>query len=109
MSDEMSGQIFKVLSHCDLGCSNWSPAAMSKFVKIIEQIFDIENTIKQYNLTTKLKSKYGLHYKECCWSEDDTVCGPGECVCKRIRRNKYNITCLLEEMVALVREGNPFD
>lgn len=105
----MSGELFRVLTHSELGCRDWSPEARSKFKEIMLKIFDIENAVQKYNLTTKVNSKYGKHYRECCWSNDDTGCGPGDCVCSQISRNKYHISVLLDELVVLVRAGDPFD
>jgi hypothetical protein len=102
----MNNELNRVISHPALGLRNWFVDAVLKFAKIINNAIEIQRKIDSHGITTTTKSnKYGVQYKECWWSRDDTKCGPDTCVCASINWNRHNISFLLNEIV-LILESN---
>lgn len=99
----MNNELYHVLSHPALGLQNWNTDAVLKFMRILNNVHEIQKTIDSYGLTKRKKSKYGVHYRECVWSRDDAKCGPDTCVCCSINWNKYNISRLLNEITSTLR------
>jgi hypothetical protein len=101
----MNDELNRVISHPALGLKNWSVDVVLQFAKIINNAIEIQRLIDSHHLTTTTESKYGVHYKECWWSRDDTECGPDTCVCCTINWKCHNISFLLNEIV-LILESN---
>lgn len=99
----MESEIRQVLTV--LGLENWNLEGVLKFARLINQMIEIQRKIESCNLTTKVKSKHGVHYKECVWANDDVECGPDTCVCSYIGLNEYNIKTLLDDIAKNVKQN----
>lgn len=99
----MDTELYRLVTDPGLGLKNWNIEAALKFVEIIKSIMEIQTMIDKHGLTTRSKSKYGVHYKECVWSRTSVGCGPDTCVCCVINLNRYNITRLLNEIGSIVK------
>ena len=98
----MESEMQRILTHPALGLENWNTEAILKFARLINQVIEIQRKIDSHRLTTKVKSKHGVHYKECLWADDNVECGPDTCVCCYIRLNQYNITQLIDDIASIV-------
>lgn len=56
----------------------------NKFIKIQSHL-EYTNNLK----TTK--NKYGEHFEDCAWSNENTTCGPDTCMCLHYRRKSVEI------------------
>lgn len=64
---------------------------LKKFSNIVseedkEKLVNIQSHLAYVNNFKPAKNKYGEHYKDCCWSDESTTCGPDTCSCFNIRR-----------------------
>lgn len=66
------------------------------FLKQCSNIISDEDKYKLMNIQSHLErskhskttiNKFGEHYEDCCWSNENETCGPDTCVCiqKKIR------------------------
>lgn len=65
------------------------------FLKRCSHIVSDEDKYKLINIQSHLesasslktrKNKFGEHYEDCSWSNDNTTCGPDTCSCSYYRR-----------------------
>lgn len=61
------------------------------YVELIRLI----NFIKEYVNVSQVKSKYGCHYTNCCWSFDACTIGPDTCACFYLERKLIRAKKLL--------------
>lgn len=94
----MEEELRHVLDHPALGIQHWNTEIRSRFIEIMKIILNIGRMIELEGLTTRVKGKYGNHYKECVWSKPDVKFGPDTCVCCTMGVAKHTIGLLLEEI-----------
>lgn len=95
----MEDELRNVLDHPALDIKHWNAEIKSIFIKIITVIFGMSKMIETHRLTTRVKGKYGNHYKECVWSNPNVEYGPDTCVCCCVGVAKHTIQLLLKEIV----------
>ena len=64
---------------------------LKKFSHIIPEeeknkLINIQSNIEYRNNLKKIKSRYGLHYEDCPWSDDNCKSGPDTCACSSVER-----------------------
>lgn len=64
---------------------------LKKFSNIISdedkhKLVNIQSHLQFMNNSKPLKNKYGEHFKDCCWSDESTKCGPDTCFCSNLKR-----------------------
>lgn len=50
------------------------------------KLVNIQSHLQYVTNFKPLKNKYGEHYKDCCWSDENTRCGPDTCSCYNMKR-----------------------
>lgn len=54
------------------------------------KLVNIQSQLEHLDSMKLIKSKYGEHFEDCCWSHESTTCGPDTCSCsyQKIRRQQ---------------------
>lgn len=52
------------------------------------KLINIQSHLEHTHNLKSAKNKFGEHYEDCVWSDDNTTCGPDTCSCSRKRRKQ---------------------
>lgn len=55
----------------------------------------LKTQFDEYAFYKKSKSKFGYHYTNCAWSNDETTCGPDTCKCSLIDKSWEQALCIM--------------
>lgn len=63
---------------------------LKKFANFISdedknKLINYQSHLECANNLKAAKNKFGEHYEDCVWSDDNTTCGPDTCSCSRKR------------------------
>jgi hypothetical protein len=75
---------------------------LAKYEILSVEMTKLEGMAARYS--TRKKSKYGNHYAECSWSDDNTRLGPDTCCCVYSLWSYKRIMDAMKEMRALLEE-----
>jgi len=50
-------------------------------------MFEMQRKLNEYASFERVTSNFGDHYTNCCWSKNNTTCGPDTCNCFEFERN----------------------
>ena len=61
-----------------------------EYQKTLEEYLALINKTGNYN-EEPISTKYGLHFKNCSWSNDKANVGPDTCICRKHKQLKSKI------------------
>lgn len=81
------------IQHCKLYLRVFRNKLIPSHVQILKKF--IEQQIPRENIFIVKSIKYGAHYSDCVWSNDNNTEGPDTCICYYTHHDFENITKIM--------------